>query len=91
MQVSQIEDDTVITPDPENDIYFNGINTCFVTFPKSVAAAPAQTLPPTHIFPGIQDTDSDDEDDDVGDINTNPPVWSLCKSNSLIDFVYLHI
>jgi hypothetical protein len=36
-----IEKPTLVAPDLEDDIPFNGVNTCFVTFPKSVAALPA--------------------------------------------------
>jgi len=36
-----IEKPTLVAPDLEDDIPFNGVNTCFVMFPKSVAALPA--------------------------------------------------
>jgi len=34
----------LVTSDPEDDIPFNGVNTCFVMFPKSVAALPAKAV-----------------------------------------------
>jgi hypothetical protein len=70
VQVSKIEGDALIAPDLENDTPFNGVNTCFVTLPKNVAAVPAPTWHQPNIFP---DTDSDDEDAVVGGV---PSAWS---------------
>ncbi|KIM84699.1 hypothetical protein PILCRDRAFT_393627 [Piloderma croceum F 1598] len=37
-----------VAPDLEDDIPFNGVNTCFVTFPKSVAGLPARASQSNH-------------------------------------------
>jgi len=76
LQVSKIEEDALIAPDLDNDTPFNGVNTCFVTFPKSVAAVPAPTWQQPNIFPDVQDTDSDDEDAVMGGIPFSPSPWS---------------
>jgi len=74
--VSEIEDETLIAP--HEDTPFNGVNTCFVTFPKSVNTA-APTAPLIGMFPSVQDADSDDDSADTVASRNNitfPPVWS---------------
>jgi hypothetical protein len=83
-QVSKIEEDTLVAPDPDNDTPFNGVDTCFVLFPKRVAtvpASPAPTWATPCIPPTAQDaSDSDDEDTITSRIpSISVPAWTPCE------------
>lgn len=84
VQVSKIQNDTLVASGPDDDTYFNGVNTCFVTCPKSVVPAP--NLPSLNHFPGDEDLDSDDEDD-VLNGNSCPAVWSSFSRHKHITFL----
>ena len=91
-----MEGDTLFVLDPDNDTSFNGVNTCFVTFPKSTVApvTPVNTWAwsQPNILPGAEDTsDSDDEDTITCPVKVDyAPTWNPRKYN-LLNNLLVHL
>jgi hypothetical protein len=63
-RASKIEQDMLNLQDPDDDdTHFNGIDTCFITFPRNLATGQADTWPLANLYLGSksEDDDSDDE------------------------------
>jgi hypothetical protein len=69
--------------DPDDDdTHFNGIDTCFITFPRNLATGQADTWPLANLYLGSksEDDDSDDENAVTSKKQDILASWTSCAS-----------
>jgi len=63
---STMEQDMLNLAGPDDDpVLFNGVDTCFITFPRNVSTVETEAWPPSNLYLGSTSDDEDSDDEDV--------------------------
>lgn len=76
--------------DADNDEnLFNGIHTCFITFPRNLAAGQTDTWPLDNLYLGSKSEDDEDSDDENAVVSKRPDIlasWTTCASQAILQY-----
>lgn len=86
-KASTIGQDMLSNAGPDDDaVPFNGVETCFITFPRNIAAVETDIWPPSNLYLGST-FDDDEDSDDEGEVVQKKPsaraAWISCASWSV--------
>jgi len=72
-KASTIGQDMLSNAGPDDDaVPFNGVETCFITFPRNIAAVETDIWPPSNLYLGST-FDDDEDSDDEGEVVQKKP------------------